>query len=199
MLKTRSRSTDPLEQLLCELGPAELFVVSSLRLWMENHSGGPDAGLNWRQGFKVVGIAPEGAEAFDTLCHIMVTAAGKRADIRALFCARLGRDEARALRLLGLLQQERFEIAQTLLQHWCPPAAVRLVLVPAQVFAAALGRCRLSLPAPGNLCHALHRVRQARPAGLGLRRVTRVAPSRQRRGKRADDLRGRHDGFNTLH
>ena len=199
MLKTRSRSRHPLEQLLCELAPAELFVVSSLRLWMESHTGGPNAGLDWRQGFRIVGIDPEAADAFDALCHILVGGA-KQPDIRALFCTRMGRDEARALHLLGLLQQQRLDAAQALLDHWHSPTVARLVMQPVLCFATALSHCRLSLPASGNLCHEVQRTRVQQPARLDTRRARpESGPVRRRRGLSAEEARGRQDVLDTLH
>ncbi|HVW71480.1 MAG TPA: hypothetical protein VHB68_21045 [Steroidobacteraceae bacterium] len=62
----------PPKSPLKELNTAELFVVSSLLLWMLPRHEGFDS-PDWRQGFLRARIDTEGALGFDTFCRILGT------------------------------------------------------------------------------------------------------------------------------
>jgi hypothetical protein len=131
---------------LADLRTAELFVVSSLRLWVLPHRDPTGIHPDWRGGFVAADIDDFGAPAFDQLFQIVAAAARRSLDVRCQRCARLGGDEGFLLQLLSLLQRERTEAAAAILGDWLPPAAARLALLPAKGFAAALMEGGLSIP-----------------------------------------------------
>jgi hypothetical protein len=132
-------------RVLSELGTAELFVVSSLRLWFLAHCD-PDCHYpDWRQAFARAEIGALGVWGFDRLCRTMGTTAVRTLDVHWLHCGHLGEYEVCVLRTLALLQRKRLEEAETALLEWCPPAAVRLALEAAHAFATALCSHRLWL------------------------------------------------------
>lgn len=147
MFMIPQRIAYPAHTVLGELKTAELFVVSSLRLWVMSHSGPVDAYPDWREGLHRARIGTAGAVGFDTLCRILATTALRSLDVRSLTCKRLGEDEAWMLSLLGQLQHDRVGDAERILSSWCPPSAARLAITPARAFATALCARRLRLPA----------------------------------------------------
>ena len=140
MFMTPARAVPP-TQSLGDLFTAELFVVSSLRLWMLSHRNARVGYPDWHQGFLSAGICSVGAVAFDTVCRIVSTTVLRRLDIRSLCCARLGEDEAAFLRIIGMLQRDRVRDAEWVFSGWCPASAARLAVTPARAFASVLG-CR---------------------------------------------------------
>jgi hypothetical protein len=130
---------------LLELRTAERFVVSSLRLRCLPHARPGQAYPDWRDGFAAVRIDTAGVWGFDALCRILVTTVLQSLDVRALHSDAVGDDEALLLRTLGVLQQGRVVEANAILQYRCPPAAARLALAPAHVFAMSLDARRLRL------------------------------------------------------
>lgn len=146
MFTTHLRIPYPPHTVLGELCTAELFVVSSLRLWVHAYCGCTCGYPDWRDGFDCAGVENAGAEGFDTLWHIVASSALRALDIRPMYCAHLGEDEGRFLRLLALLQNDGPAGAESILGDWCPPGAVRVALGPAQAVANALRVRRLLLP-----------------------------------------------------
>jgi hypothetical protein len=145
MLSSERQTSHSPNASLGELRTAELFVVSSLRLRVLPHSRPRQVYPDWRQGFAEAGIDPAGTWGFDALCRILVTTVLDSLDVRTLACDRLGDDEALLLRTLGLLQQGRVLASTSILRDRCPPAAARLALAPAHVFAMSLDACRLRI------------------------------------------------------
>ena len=133
-------------QLLCELGTAELFVLSSLRLWFLSHCDRDHEYPDWRQAFQAANISARGTWGFDRLCCIVGTTTLRSLDVHWLQCARVGEYEACLLRALGHLQLDQLEAAETALLEWCPPAAARLALEAAHALAAALQTHCLLIP-----------------------------------------------------
>ena len=148
MFTTRLQTVYSPQTPLGELRTAELLVVSSLRLWVLSHGGHARDQPDWREGFRCARIGSAAAMGFDTVCHIVAAAALRNLDIRPLYCAHLGMDEGRFLCLLALLQCDRACDAESILSDWCPPAAVRLAVMPAHAFATGLSACRLRLASP---------------------------------------------------
>src|ERR1700685_3740899 len=87
---------------LFDLGTAELFVVTVLRLWAD-----PAPPADWRNEFRVAGMVPEGEPAFGSLMWVVACAARRALDVRERHCPGLGRDEGMLLRLISLLQRDR--------------------------------------------------------------------------------------------
>jgi hypothetical protein len=108
------------------------LLVTSLRLWaaawQDPEAGDPD----WRGGFTAVGIDFCAVPAFDSLFEIVASSPLRPLDVRCPHCMQVGRDEARFLQLLSLLQRDRVEEAVAILAEWLPPAALRLALLPAE-------------------------------------------------------------------
>jgi hypothetical protein len=133
-------------QLLGELGTAELFVLSSLRLWFLSHCDRDHDYPDWRQAFQAASIGPFGTWGFDRLCRIVGTTTLRSLDVHWLQCARIGEYEACLLRTLGHLQLNQLDAAETALLEWCPPAAARLAVEGAHAFATALQSHCLLIP-----------------------------------------------------
>ncbi len=163
MFTTHPQNVSPPELLVGELHTAEFFVLSSLRLWARAHNRFQHEGPDWREGLHRAGVGSVGVIGFDTVCRIVTTASLRSLDIRTLHCMYLGETEARFLSLVGLLQYDRLAEAAFILRHWCPAAALRLAITPAQAFAAALRSRRLWLPAaaPRHITRPAHAVSAA--------------------------------------
>jgi hypothetical protein len=131
---------------LIELRTAELFVVTSMRLWAAPYRDPAGDHPEWQYGFAAARIGGDGVVGFDTLFRILVAAHRRCFDVRCLRNGRLGQDEALLLQLVGLLQRGRIDEALTVLAEWLPPAAVHMALLPAQRFAAALAEVGLLIP-----------------------------------------------------
>jgi hypothetical protein len=133
-------------QQLSELGTAELFVLSSLRLWFLAHCDREHAYPDWRRAFESARIGKMGTWGFDRLCRIVGTTTVRSLDVHWLNCARVGAYESSLLLTLGFLQQHQPGAAEITLLEWCPPAAVRLALEAGQALATALESHGLLIP-----------------------------------------------------
>lgn len=133
-------------QLLSELGTAELFVLSSLRLWFLAHCDRDHQYPDWRQAFQTAGINQRGTWGFDRLCRIVGTTTLRALDIHWLRCGRLGEFEACLLNTLGHLQNNRLVDAESALLQWCPATAVRLAIEAAHALAESLQSHSLIIP-----------------------------------------------------
>jgi hypothetical protein len=133
-------------QLLSELGTAELFVLSSLRLWFLSHCDREHEYPDWRQAFETASISKTGTWGFDRLCRIVGTTTLRSLDVHWLNCGRIGEYESSLLQAVGLLQHNRLAAAEIALLDWCPPTAVRLALEAGQAFATALESHGLLIP-----------------------------------------------------
>jgi hypothetical protein len=151
------------DTMLFDLGTAELFVVTVLRLWAD-----PVPLADWRSAFRAAGIAPGGAPAFGSLMWVVAGAARRALDVRERRCRGLGRDEGMLLRLISLLQHDRAVEAASVLAEWLPPAAVRLAAPEAGVLAVALARVGLIVPLRHVEAAALSRLAACAHATPGL-------------------------------
>jgi hypothetical protein len=133
-------------QLLSELGTAELFVLSSLRLWFLSHCDREHPYPDWRQAFETASIGKMGTWGFDRLCRIVGTTTLRSLDVHWLNCARIGEYELSLLKTIGYLQHNQVAAAEIALLDWCPPAAVRLALEAGQAFATDLESHGLLIP-----------------------------------------------------
>ena len=111
--------------LLSELGTAELFVLSALRLWFLSHCDREREYPDWRRAFETAGISGLGVWGFDRLCRVVGTTTSRSLDIHWLQCRRLGEYEACLLRTVALLQNNQPVAAEAALLEWCPPAGAR--------------------------------------------------------------------------
>jgi len=133
-------------QQLSELGTAELFVLSSLRLWFLSHCDREHPYPDWRQAFETASIGKMGTWGFDRLCRIVGTTTLRSLDVHWLNCDRVGAYESSLLMTIGYLQNNQLAAAEIALLDWCPPAAVRLALEAGQAFATALELHGLLIP-----------------------------------------------------
>jgi hypothetical protein len=129
------------DTILFDLGTAELFVVTVLRLWAD-----PAPLADWRSAFRAARMAPGAAPAFGSLMWVVAGAARRALDVRERQCRELGRDEGMLLRLISLLQRDRVVEAASVLAEWLPPAGVRLAAREAEILADALAGAGLIVP-----------------------------------------------------
>lgn len=101
MFMTHLRIGSLPKMLVRELHTAEVFVLSSLRLWALAHSRLRLNHPDWREGLRRAGIGPAGAAGFDTVCRIVATTSLQCLDIQTLHCAYLGDAEASYCTYLG--------------------------------------------------------------------------------------------------
>lgn len=128
------------------LRTAELLAVATLRLWVAAHID-PEGGVpDWRDGLAAASLEAEPSLAFDDLLRLVAQEARRVLDVRCPRCQRLGSDEGRFLELVSLLQRGRPDQAMAILLDWLPPAVARFALLPAMVFAQALGDHGLVVP-----------------------------------------------------
>ena len=131
---------------LTELGTAELFIVTVLRLWVFGRLETGNAVVDWQSAFVAAGIEKQGVPAFGCFMDIIASAAVQSVRVRPPRCMMLGRDEGRLLQLISLFQRDRRELAVSLLAAWLPAAAVRLAERVGQALAAALAAGNLIVP-----------------------------------------------------
>ena len=123
------------EMPLAGLKTAELFLLTTLRLWLAAHrrANVPD----WRQGLAAAGLMEDGAADFDMTLRILI--AGVRTlDSRPAGHPRLGADEARLLRLFGALQHGDTGAAAAILQGWLPSKPLRWLMRYARSFVGVM-------------------------------------------------------------
>jgi hypothetical protein len=169
MTLTRPRPAYAADAPVAELRTAELFVVSSLRLWVLPHTDPGGLHPDWRMGFHCAGIEDDGADAFDAMLHAIASNAVQTLDVRCPRCPRLGEDEAWLLQLAGTLQRRQLRDAVAILGGWLSPAAVRIAVECADRFAAGLAASGLHLRVPRAATATIYRF-----APRATRRLARV-------------------------
>lgn len=143
MYTSRPRIDHNAQISLKKLNTAELFVVSSLRLWMLPHYDPAHEYPDWRVGFLRANIDFDGETGFHTFCEMLAGGALEPLRVQALHCPCLGDHEAWPLRVVSLVQQDQLTAAQNILTQHCAPNAARLAIPPARDFARALRARRL--------------------------------------------------------
>ena len=129
-----------------DLGAAEAFAVTVLRLWAAPYRQPDMPHPDWRLGFAAAG-AEDGSEPFDALFRIVVGRALRALDVRCPRCQHVGTDEVAFLRMVRLLQNHRWSMAETILADWLPAEALGPALAQATLFATAIAAAGLALPA----------------------------------------------------
>src|ERR1700761_951821 len=84
MVKAQRRVVYAPNMRLSELSAPEVFVVSSLRLWLLPHCCPTLSYPDWRMGFARAGIRCAGALGFNTFCGILATSATEPLQVRSL-------------------------------------------------------------------------------------------------------------------
>lgn len=128
------------------LRTAELFVVLSVRLWVQAAVAPERAAGDWREGCRHAGIDEDGIAEFDRLFGIVATAVNRGLDVHPFDCPKLGADETLLLAAVAEMQHRREAGFGCVLTNWLPPAARRLAYGPLLGVAAALARVRLIVP-----------------------------------------------------
>jgi hypothetical protein len=113
--------------LLSELGTAELFVLSALRLWFLSHCDREREYPDWRRAFETAGISGLGVWGFDRLCRVVGTTTLRSLDIHWLQCGRLSLAESlREHSLLIPVHGEEARSNEPVLRVNAPVASARL-------------------------------------------------------------------------
>jgi hypothetical protein len=129
-----------------DLGMAELFTLSTLRLWTAPLTAPNKIHPDWRGGFSAANMDEQSPEDFDALLNIIAVKAHRMLDVRCARCSSLGGDEALMLQLVGVLQRDRIGDAKGILCDWLPPPIATMALRYAIRFAHAMARARLLVP-----------------------------------------------------
>ena len=131
------------EMPLAGFKTAELFLLTTLRLWLAAHrrANVPD----WRQGLAAAGLMEDGAPDFDMTLRILI-AGVRQLDTRSAGHPRLSADEARLLRLFGALQRGETGEAVAILQAWLPSKPLRWLLRYARSFVGVMAAEKLIFP-----------------------------------------------------
>jgi hypothetical protein len=131
---------------LSALTTGEALLTMALRLWLESHSAQIHDPDEWSNGLAIAGLRQTEIDAFDTLASAAIGGARGRFHLHQPWCPGLGRDEARLLQALALLQHGRRASAEMALTGWLTRAAIRLVLDAGMSVARRLGARGLPLP-----------------------------------------------------
>ena len=123
---------------------AELFLLTTLRLWLAAHRR--DGAADWRQGLAAAGLLEEAAPDFDMAMRLLRAAARPALSSRDAGHPRLSADEARLLQLFGALQRGEISDAVAELQAWLPSKPLRWLLRYAGSFARIMVSQRFILP-----------------------------------------------------
>lgn len=132
------------------LRTAEVFLVTTLRLWLAEKANGAKAprapGSNdWRSGFLAAGLEEDAAPDFDMALRILQAGAQPSLVLRDVHHPRLAEDETRLLSVFGHLQ--RGDIGALMeLQYRLPTKSLRWMLRYARSAAGALIVRGLVLP-----------------------------------------------------
>ena len=154
MPQSRPAAVYCLDTPIAELRTAELFGVSTLRLWVAGYVAGPKAmdpetGApvpGWRDGFAAAGLDESIPAAFDVLFRIVAAGARRKLDIRCPTCRALGEDEGAWLQTISLIQGGCLPEAKAILDDWLQPTSSRMAMVPAKAFALAMADAGLRIP-----------------------------------------------------
>lgn len=131
---------------LTRLQTPELFLLSSLRLWMAAFVDPAGQHPDWREGMTAAGVEHRGVPAFEGFWRILAAEPLRALDLRCPTCPGLGEDEGRFLQAVQLLQARCYDEALATLADWLPPAALRKAILPLRALARCLGEAGLTLP-----------------------------------------------------
>ncbi len=136
----------PGERATLDLGPEELFVVAALRAWVAPIMRPGTPHPDWREMFRLAGVAAAGVVGFDLVMSVVGSAAQRIIEVRCCRCPSLGADEVAMLRLVAALQNGDTLSALDILSDWVPPGSVAPALRGAQRFAAMMSAAGHRLP-----------------------------------------------------
>ncbi|MBS7809399.1 hypothetical protein [Roseococcus pinisoli] len=153
----------PGERALLDLGPEELFVVAALRAWVAPLMRPGTPHPDWREMFRLAGVASAGAVGFDLMMSVVGESAQRIIEVRCCRCPSLGADEVAMLRLVEALQNDDTLSALDVISDWVPPGSVAPALRGAERFTAMMSAAGHRLPAQAMPAQAMER-----PAGMML-------------------------------
>lgn len=131
---------------ISDLNTAELLLVATTRLYMENVRGEEACGFDWYEGLVAAGVPPCAVVAFGVFLEAIAKGYAGGLDVRCPLCPSLGRDEGNILQAIGLLQQKRFGEAHAILGIWLSPLDQSAMISP--VAHAAFGCANSGLFVP---------------------------------------------------
>ncbi|WP_421992507.1 hypothetical protein [Roseococcus sp.] len=121
--------------------------MASLRAWVapRMRPGAPHP--DWREMFRLAGVAAPGAVGFDMLMSVVGSAAQRLIEVRCCRCPSLGADEAAMLRLVKAMQEGDTLSALDVIADWVPQGSVEPALRGVQRFATMMSAAGHRLPA----------------------------------------------------
>ena len=134
------------EMPVAGLKTAELFLLTTIRLWLSVQRNPRVAVADWRQGLAAAGLAEDGAPDFDMALRILSASAKPALASRDAGHPRLSADEARLLQLFGALQRGETGEAVGDLQIWLPAKPLRWLLRYVGSFAGMMAARKVVLP-----------------------------------------------------
>jgi len=153
----------PGERAILGLGPEELFVVAALRAWVAPVMRPGTPHPDWREMFRLAGVASAGAVGFELMMSVVGSAAQRIIEVRCCRCPSLGADEVAMLRLVAALQNDDTLSALDVISDWVPSGSVAPALRGAQRFAATMAAAGHRLPP-----QAIPMAAMQRPEGASL-------------------------------
>jgi len=137
---------EPGERAILDLGAEELFVVASLRAWVAPMMRPGTPHPDWREMFRLAGVASAGAVGFELVMSVLGSTAQRVIEVRCCRCPSLGADEVRMLRLVAALQAGDTVAALDVIADWVPPGSITPALRGAERFAAMMSAAGHRLP-----------------------------------------------------
>ncbi len=134
------------EMPVAGLKTAELFLLTTIRLWLSAQRNPRAVVADWRQGLAAARLAEDGAPDFDMTLRILSAAAKPALASRDAGHPSLSADEARLLQLFGALQRGETGDAVLSLQTWMPTKPLRWLLRYARSFVGLMATQKLILP-----------------------------------------------------
>ena len=131
---------------LARLTAPELFVITSVRLWVAPFRHPSIAVPDWQEGFHYANLDQAAAPSFDTLIRIIAASSRRNLDVRWHCCPLLGEAESRLLYSIALLQRKRLDESYAFISEWLSPPAARVALDPGERLAISLLKAGLAVP-----------------------------------------------------
>jgi hypothetical protein len=136
----------PVDTPLARLTAPELFVITSIRLWVAPFRHPSTALPDWQEGFHCANLDQDATASFDTLIRIVAASSRRNLDIRWHCCPHLGEAESCLLHCLALWQRKRLNESLMFMAQWLSPPAARVALEPGKRLAASLLKVGLIVP-----------------------------------------------------
>lgn len=127
------------------LSAIEYVMLTTVRLWVAHHNEVACAS-KWDEGLQIAGLSAATITEFNRFAVMLATASWSRLEFHSPGCECIGNDEGLFLEVVALLQFKQFEAATEILEHWLPPAAVRIAVTSAAAIANGLLAGGLLLP-----------------------------------------------------